>query len=53
MKNSFVFRHNTMNPGFQNSLLAMLFIKELQQKTGSIVIDSQQLKSFITNLFKQ
>jgi uncharacterized protein (DUF608 family) len=40
-------------PGAIYSQLAMLFIKELQQKTGSITIDSQQLKSFITDLFKQ
>jgi uncharacterized protein (DUF608 family) len=40
-------------PGAIYSQLAMLFIKELQQKTGSTVIDSQQLQSFITDLFKQ
>jgi hypothetical protein len=40
-------------PGAIYSQLAMMFIKELQQKTGSTVIDSQQLKSFIADLFKQ
>jgi hypothetical protein len=40
-------------PGAIYSQLAMLFIKELQQKAGSATIDSQQLKSFITALFKQ
>jgi hypothetical protein len=40
-------------PGAIYSQLAMLFIKELQQQTGVAIIDSQQLKSFITALFKQ
>jgi uncharacterized protein (DUF608 family) len=40
-------------PGAIYSQLAMLFIKELQQQTGSTTIDSQQLKSFITAVFKQ
>ena len=40
-------------PGAIYSQLAMLFIKELQQKAGSATIDSQQLKSFITAVFKQ
>ena len=40
-------------PGAIFSQLAMLYIKELQQKTGATVIDSQQLKSFLTGLFKQ
>jgi uncharacterized protein (DUF608 family) len=40
-------------PGAIYSQLAMLFIKELQQKTGTMVIDSQHLKSFITDLFQK
>jgi uncharacterized protein (DUF608 family) len=40
-------------PGAVYSQLAMLFIKELQQKTGSTTIDSQQLQSFIADLFRQ
>ncbi len=39
-------------PGAIYSQLAMLFIKELQQKTGATIIDSQQLQTFITDLFK-
>jgi uncharacterized protein (DUF608 family) len=40
-------------PGAIYSQLAMLFIKGLQQQTGSTIIDSQQLQSFITDLFRQ
>jgi uncharacterized protein (DUF608 family) len=40
-------------PGAIYSQLVMLFIKELQQKAGSATIDSQQLKSFLTTIFKQ
>jgi hypothetical protein len=39
-------------PGAVLTQIVMQFIKETQQKTGTETIDSQQLKSFVTNLMK-
>jgi uncharacterized protein (DUF608 family) len=40
-------------PGAIFSQLVMLFIKELQQRAGTTKIDSQQLNSFVTAVFKK
>jgi len=40
-------------PGAIFSQLVMLFIKEQQQRTGTITIDSQLLSSFLTAVFKK
>jgi len=40
-------------PGAIFSQLVMLFIKELQKRTDTTTIDSQQLNSFVTAVFKK